>query len=98
MVVKNKKKFIRAIILITGIAIGLVLLMTSKTFSHQELKYKNISVIAGDTLWDIAKEEQLYNDYYKDYDIRDIMADIKQINNLESSSLKVAQKLEIPTY
>lgn len=97
MKVKNKKKFIRAIILIIGITISLVLLMTGKTFSHQEPKYKNVAIISGDTLWDIAAIEQKSNEYYKDKDIRDIIQDIISKNNLKSSTLKADQILEIPT-
>ena len=98
MIIKNKKKFIRGIIILIGMVIGLVLIMTSKTLSHQEIKYKSISVISGDTLWDIAEEEQKNNTYYKGNDIRDIIQDIKIVNNLKTSDLKLDQTLEIPTY
>lgn len=98
MIIKSKKKFVRAILLIIGITIGLVLVMTNKTFSHQEIKYKNVAVLSGDTLWDIAREEKDTNSYYDKNDIRDIIEDIKKINNLDSSNLKVNQVLAIPTY
>lgn len=98
MVVKNKKKFVRGILLIIGVTIGLVLLMTGKAFSHEELKYKTVSVISGDTLWDIAQKEQNTNSYYNGYDVRDIISNIKKVNNLKSSTLSDNQVLEIPTY
>lgn len=98
MIVKNKKKFVKAILLIIVLTIGIVLIMTSEAFSHQEIKYKSVSVIYGDTLWDIAKIEQKNNEYYKEKDIRDIIQNIKNINNLTSSSLKEGQTLEIPIY
>ena len=98
MIVKNKKKLMKTVVTIIGITVGLVLLMTNKTLSHQELKYKTVSVVSGDTLWEIASLEQKTNSYYKNNDIRDIIQDIKTINNLESSSLKTNQALEIPTY
>ena len=98
MVVKNKKKFERAIILIIGISIGINLLISTQTFSHQELKYKTVSVTSGDTLWNIAEKEQRNNYYYKDKDIRDVIGDIKAVNGLNSSNLTVAQTLSIPTY
>lgn len=98
MIIKNKKKFVRGILLVVGMVIGLVLIMTSKTLSHQEVKYKSVSVISGDTLWDIAEEEQKSNNYYKGNDIRDIIQDIKSVNNLKTSELKLDQTLEIPTY
>ena len=98
MKIKSKKKFIRAIVLIIGIAMGINIIISGKTLSHEELKYKSVAVISGDTLWEIAKAEQESNRYYKNKDIRDIVESIKQLNNLKTSSLSVDQILEIPTY
>lgn len=98
MKIKSKKKFVRAICLIIGIAALINIIISGKTLSHEELKYKSVSVISGETLWDIAKEEQESNRYYKDKDIRDIIENIKELNNLKSSSLTIDQILEIPTY
>ena len=98
MIIRDKKKFVRGILLIVAISISLVFIMTGKTFSHQEMKYKTVSVVFGDTLWDIAENEQKNNRYYKGNDIRDIIQNIKEINNLKSSELKANQILEIPTY
>ena len=36
------------------------------------------------------------NDYYKGKDIRYIVNDISQINNIESSNLKIDQELKVP--
>ena len=61
------------------------------------MHYKTITVNSGDTLWSIAQYEKNENAYYKDSDIRDIVYDIKEINNLNSSSLSINQSLKIPT-
>jgi len=98
MIVKNKKKFVRAILIIITLTVGLVLIMTSRSESHQEIIYKTVAVSSGETLWDIAEKEQKNNKYYKNNDIRDIILDIKDVNNLNNSNLKVNQTLEIPTY
>ncbi len=98
MKIKSKKKLLRAIILVLGIAALIVFILTTKSSSHQELKYKSISVISGDTLWNIAKKEQQTNLYYDGKDLRDVIEDIKEVNNLKSSSLSINQILEIPTY
>lgn len=98
MVIKNKKKFIRAILLILTITLGILFLISTSAFSHQELKYKNIAIVEGDTLWDIAENERQNNSYYKGQDIRDIIENIKLINNLKTSNLKSGQTLEIATY
>lgn len=98
MIIKNKKKFIRAILLILGISLGINLLITTNAFSHQELKYKTVAVVQGDTLWNIAEKEQKSNNYYKGKDIRDIIENIKTINKLKNSNLETGQSLEIATY
>ena len=98
MIIKNRKKFVRAILLIVGVIVFINLLIEDKSYSHQEIKYKTLSVLSGDTLWDIAEEEQETNTYYEGKDIRDIVQNIKSTNNLESSSLKAGQTLKIPTY
>lgn len=98
MIVKNKKKFIRSILIIVVLTVGIVLIMTNRSESHQEVAYKTLAVASGDTLWNIAEKEKKNNSYYKDNDVRDIIRDIKAVNKLDSSSLKINQKLEIPTY
>lgn len=98
MVIKNKKKFVRSILLILTITLGISFLISTNTFSHQEIKYKEIAIIEGDTLWDIAENEKQNNSYYKGQDIRDIIESIKKINNLKTSNLKSGQILEIAIY
>ena len=52
--------------------------------------YITIKVSKGDTLWTIA------SDYVKDgEDIRDVIAEIKELNNLKNSNIKVGQELTI---
>lgn len=98
MVIRNKKRFYKTIFFILAIAIGLVLLMTGRTLSYQDISYKNTNVFIGDTLWSIAKEEQRSNPYYEGKDIRDVIENIKEINQLKDSNLSVNQTLKIPIY
>lgn len=98
MVIKDRRKFVRGLVLIVGVIIFINILIPYKSFSHQQVSYKTVSVLNGDTLWDIAKEEKKNNEYYQNRDIRDIIYDIKKINNLESSNLAINQCLKIPTY
>ncbi len=98
MVIKDKKKFLRAIFIIIGIIVFINILIPDRAFSHQDVTTKTVVVTNGDTLWNIAKAEQENNCYYENKDIREIIYDIQQTNDLGSSSLKVNQVLEIPTY
>jgi len=93
MRIKNKFKFIRAILIILFI---LSILFCKTTFSYKEIEYKTYYVEKGDTLWSIAEELKLSNDYYKNKDIRAIIYDIENLNNLKLNTLHVDQKIIIP--
>ena len=92
----NAKKFVAS----TTILFLLILLggsaLVNATYSCNKIDYKTVYVTQRDTLWKIASEEQLKNSYYKDKDVRDIIYDIKEINNLNISDLKIGQELKIP--
>ncbi|MCI8482487.1 MAG: LysM peptidoglycan-binding domain-containing protein [Clostridia bacterium] len=91
----NKGKFMRSILLIFLLIIGISFMISSKSFSHIESKYKTIYVTSGDTLWSIAKEEKNSNEYYKDKNIQNIVDEIKKVNHMSNSDLKINQELKI---
>lgn len=93
----NKKKFIRSMSITFGLLIFIILVLANISFSHTEINYKEVSVCSGDTLWSIAKYEKNNNDYFESKDIRDIVAEIKKLNNLNNSNLVIGDKLNIPT-
>ncbi len=93
----NKSKFIRSMSIIIGLIIFLILMLANVSFSHTEIRYKEIAVSSGDTLWSIAKYEQNNNDYFENKDVRDIIDEIKFLNNLSNSNLSIGDKLNIPT-
>lgn len=92
MRIKNKKKFIRGILIIIAI---LSLFICKSTFSYSKPNYKKIYVSSNETLWEIAKNETINNDYYKNKDIREVVNRIKTINNLNTSNLYEGQELLI---
>ena len=96
MRIKNSKKFVRSILIILGIILCLTLFISKDTLSHGETEYKTIYVSAGDTLWNIAKSNQTNNGYYKDKDVRYIVNDLIEINNLNNSNININQELLIP--
>ena len=91
----NVKKFVRSIILIFLMVLGISFIINSQTFSHTESKYKTIYVSNGDTLWSIAKEEQEHNPYYQNKNVQSIITEIKQANHMNNSDLKTHQELKI---
>ncbi|MBR2744539.1 MAG: LysM peptidoglycan-binding domain-containing protein [Clostridia bacterium] len=94
--VVNKKRFLRGTIILFVVMFFFVFNIKNKSLSEGIQNYKTITVTNGDTLWSIAQYEQSENDYYKDTDIREIIYNIKSLNNLKSSNLSVNQNLKIP--
>lgn len=94
----NKKKFIRSLAIIMISILFLLFVGLSNTYSKGEVRYKEEYVYAGDTLWSIAEEELKENKYYENEDIRNIINEIRNINNMDSANLKVGQKIQIPTF
>ncbi|MBR6034020.1 MAG: LysM peptidoglycan-binding domain-containing protein [Clostridia bacterium] len=95
---KSSNKFSMSILIIVILTLGVISLMGNKnTLSHMETSLKTIYVSSGETLWEIAEVELSNNDYYADKDIRYIIKDIKEINNLSTSNLYSGQELIIPS-
>ena len=91
----NLKKFIQALVIVIGITILITFLATKSIYSYEKLKTKTIYTNKGDTLWNIALDEKENNKYYKDKNIREIVYDIKQINNMQDSIILPGETLKI---
>ena len=68
----------------------------SKSYSKVEVEYKSEYASYGDTLWSIAERESKNNKYYQDKDVREIIYDLKKINNMSNSDLSEGQEIKIP--
>ena len=64
MKIVNVKKFIRTISILV-ILILIIILFSNKTYSKVDTKYKEESIILGDTLWSISQEEAKNNKYFE---------------------------------
>ena len=95
---RKLKKSVKIVLSIIVIAVIVWLLVRSTSFSYKEKEYREIYVSNRDTLWEIAKLEKNNNEYYKNKDIREIVFDIKKVNNLQSSDIYEHQKLLIPKF
>ena len=96
MKIVNVRKFIRSIIIVLLVILGVSLVFTKGTLSHKETEFIKYYVSEGDTLWSIAADLQNSNDFYKNKDIRYIISNIKELNNLETSIIYSNQELVIP--
>ena len=79
-----------AIIFVLFNAIG------SFTFGSKNIETKTIRVERKDTLWSIASEICIAST--SDLNVQNIIIEIKNINNLDSSEIFVGQELNIPIY
>ena len=94
----NTKRFIRTVILVFLMVLFLLVIGFNSTYSKGEITYKETYIDEGDTLWSIATRETKNNKYYENKDVRNIVSEIKQVNHIENGTLKVGQKIRIPTY
>ena len=98
--VYRKKKSnlnIKSILLIVLAIIALnSIFSVSKSYSKVEVEYKLEYASYGDTLWSIAERESKNNKYYQDKEVREIIYDLKKINNLSNSNLSEGQEIKIP--
>lgn len=94
----DMRKFIRSLAIVMLSILFLLFTGLSNTYSKGEVRYKEQYIYQGDTLWSIAQQEAKQNKYYENEDIRIIVNEIRTINNMDNSNLKVGQKIKIPTF
>ena len=97
MRIVNKTKFIRSNVIL-AILISSIVIFATKAYSNVETKYKEEYVCAGDTLWSIAQEELENNKYFEGKDIRYVVNELTNVNNLTNVNLKDGDKLKIPCF
>jgi len=93
----NKKKFAFSVFIIFVSILGISLFFCKSSYSSGEVRYKEIEVISGDTLWSIAREENRNNAYYDGKDIRFVVYEIDKLNNIGNNILREGDKIKIPT-
>jgi len=83
---KRPERLIMAITILFFIIFGMFAFQTV-SLGDSIPEYVTITVSEGDTLWTIAKN------YYKENDVRDTIQQIKELNNLKNSNIRVGQEL-----
>lgn len=97
MKIVNKRKFIRTICILIAIIFA-ILIFANNTYSKGKITYKEDYIYAGDTLWSISSQEIKTNKYFENKDIREVINELKLINNLSNSNLIEGNKIKIPIY
>ena len=88
MRIVNRKKFIRSIAILIFLLVGLFNISVAK--SNKESEIIDYTIAPGQTLWSIAKE---YTPNTKD--IRETIHEIKDLNNIQDSSVYAGQTIKI---
>ena len=83
---KRPERLVMSIVIVILVAIG-IFGFQNVSLGDSIPEYVTITVSRGDTLWTIAR------DYYQEKDVRGIVEEIKEINNLKNSNIKVGQEL-----
>lgn len=95
----NMKKFIRSTTILALIILSIILFLGKSSLSHsdkEQINYEKIFVVNGDTLWNIALDQQQNNPYYINKDVRFIISELRKINSLENGNLQIGQELKVP--
>ena len=93
----DRKRF-NIIILSIMFVLFCISMFLNNSYSKEIIRYKEEYIYEGDTLWSIAQKEAQNNKYYENKDIRNIIIDLKTINNIEDNNLNIGQKIIIPTF
>lgn len=97
MKIVNKRKFVKSVSIVI-ILISALIFFEKNIYSKVEVTYKEDYIYKGDTLWSIAKNEIENNKYFENKDIRDVVRELKNVNNLSNSNLVEGKKIKIPVY
>lgn len=91
----RKRRRVTTFILISMI-ISMCFMFNTTSLSSSQINYVEYTVSSNDTLWSIATLVKENNANYSRTDIREIVYEIKQLNNKDKSSIIENEKLIIP--
>ena len=92
----NFKRFLTFVIGGIVMVFIFISLFNTKSFSRAEIDYIDFTVCSNDTLGEIATNVKNNNINYENKDIREIIYEIKKINNKNSASIYENETLLIP--
>ncbi len=90
--ITNKYRFIAFVticVLLMSMVIGA--LFPVRASESTEISYTEVKIHSGDTLWSLARQ---YGDQSKD--VREVVYDICQLNNVTAGSIYPGQTIRIP--
>lgn len=95
-VIVNSKRFfafITFILLFFSLVLTLIFTFSKAHSSSYSQGYKEYHVVTGDSLWDISLKNMPEN-----YDVREMVYNIKKLNNMKTSEIYDGDTIKIPIY
>jgi LysM repeat protein len=89
-VLRNKRRFMAFIILLTMVLISTGFIVNAGTANHVRPVYEIVRIAKGDTLWEIASR------YAWNSDPRSYIYEIKELNHLDGDTIYEGQELYLP--
>lgn len=93
-ITRRGRVVITAAVVLAALATVLMVLLSGggavATSDSSNVHFDHVTVAAGETLWQVAEEAAPTSDP------RDVIADIQQLNNLDSTAVMPGQTLAIP--
>lgn len=96
MKIVNFKRFSIFVIGVILMIIVFISILDTNSLSKAKINYIDFTVSSNDNLWKISKIIKEKNINYSNKDVREIIYEIKEINNLSDSNLVQNQILIIP--
>ncbi|MFO7612317.1 MAG: LysM peptidoglycan-binding domain-containing protein [Clostridia bacterium] len=91
-VLKNKRRFMITMAVAVSILGSVLLASATRPQGYSQMRFDEIVVRSGDTLWDIAADA-----YGSNSDIRRMVALVQKTNGLDSPEIYAGQVLLIPS-
>lgn len=85
--------FITFIFVVLSLLISLIITLPKVHSNIQEQKFQEYHVIDGDNLWNISLKF-----LPEDYDVRKMIFEIKELNDMETSYIYAGETIKIPLY
>ncbi len=85
--------FITIVSILTAFIFSLIFTYSKAYSSIQTQNFKEYYVHKGDNLWNISLEHMP-----KNYDVRKMVYDIKELNNMDESFIVAGETIKIPIY
>ncbi len=96
MKIVNFKRFSMFVIGVILMIIVFISILDTNSLSNTKINYIDFTVGSNDNLWKISNIVKENNINYSNKDVREIIYEIKEINNLSNSNLIENQVLKIP--